>query len=149
MSASGCLTFVSTLCSTLRTLNTVLTLRFWVPCTTNRSGGGRPRSQVWTRSSYLDDGVQVLPRCGRRVDDRRRAHGHHGDVMGQDRLSRCRDDDGGVMRRRRRRHRGQDLWGDEQSSIRRSLGGGEGSEKSNIYVFPFFSANFALFNFCF
>lgn len=78
--------------------------------------------------SYLDDGVQILPRCGRRVDDRRRAHGYHSDVMGQDRLSRCGDNDRGVMRWRRRRRRSQDLSRDEQFCVKTAREGAEETE---------------------
>jgi len=47
--------------------------------------------------SYLNNGVQVMSRCGRCVDDRRLAHGYHGDMMGWGRLDRCGDDYRGMV----------------------------------------------------
>lgn len=62
----------------------------------------------WQIKSYLDNGVQVLPRRGDWIDNRCWAHGNHGNVMGLG-LNGCRDDDCGVVCRFRWSRRGQHL----------------------------------------
>ncbi|TNN68875.1 hypothetical protein EYF80_020910 [Liparis tanakae] len=66
----------------------------WCSDTDNHSTRKRSSSLL---PSYLNNGVQVMSRCGHCVDDRRLAHGYHGDVMGGGRLDRCRDDYRGVL----------------------------------------------------
>jgi len=70
-----------------------------VPHPTHPGGSGTPRgpanpAAVLPGPPYLNDGVQVLPGRGDCVDDRGRAHGDHGDVMGGRRRW---NDHGGVV----------------------------------------------------
>lgn len=59
--------------------------------------------------SYLNDGVQVLSRRGRCIDNWCWAHGYHGDMMRLGRLDRSRDDDCGMVCRYRGGGWGQHL----------------------------------------